>query len=118
MAATGKTEIWSAISRAASNDFMCEHHTGSTGISDNNKEQPNSVPEGNTDEPKQRKQGTRRGKKKLFDIAKVVMDKESPPFQMFTDTRPNRVPSTTIRHSPSSHLQEGEPEEEASRQKG
>jgi hypothetical protein len=53
MAATGKTEIWSAIFAAASNDFMCEHHTGSTtGISDNDKEQPNNVPAGDMDEPK------------------------------------------------------------------
>jgi hypothetical protein len=38
MAATGKTETWPAIFAAASNDFMCEHQTGSTGISDNKKE--------------------------------------------------------------------------------
>ena len=74
MAATGKTEIWLAIFAAASNDFMCEHHTpGSTGI---DEEQPNDVPEEHTDGPKRRKQGKRRGKKKTCDIVKVVMEKE------------------------------------------
>jgi hypothetical protein len=36
---------------------------------------------------------------------------------MSRHTWPNRVPTTTICHSPSSHLQESESEEEASRQK-
>jgi hypothetical protein len=76
MATTGKNEIWSAIFAAACNDFiMCEHHTGSTGT-DNDKEQPNDVPEGDKDGPKQRKQGNLRGKKKLCNIARVVMEKE------------------------------------------
>jgi hypothetical protein len=75
MAATGKTEIWSAIFAAASNDFMCEHHTGSTGT-DNDEEQPNGIPEGDEDGLKRRNQGNQRGKKKLFNIAKAVMEKE------------------------------------------
>jgi hypothetical protein len=75
MAATGKAEIWLAIFAAASNAFMREYHD----IDSDDKEEQSSnddtsLPEGDTNRLKWRKQGNQRGKKKLIKITRVVME--------------------------------------------
>jgi hypothetical protein len=79
MASTGKSEIMASIFAIASNDFMQEYTDKEEEThQEEPANQPAEAPTGadNDDGPQRRKRGNRSGKKKLFDLQRVVLKKE------------------------------------------
>jgi hypothetical protein len=90
MASTGKSEIMASIFAIASNDFMQEYHEEVTHHEDAANqpmvappvapvapaETEVSEPAEEDGGPKRRKRGNHKGKKKLFDLERVVKEKE------------------------------------------
>ena len=87
MASTGKSEIMAGVFAVASNDFMTEYHDSESNEShedsdneeqtaDNNRDNEQTT-EPMEDEPTRRKRGNFRGKKKLFDLERIVDRKEA-----------------------------------------
>jgi hypothetical protein len=72
MSPTGKSEIMASIFAIASNDFMTEHHDEDTHF-----EVPANQPAVAKDEPKRRKRGNYRGRKKLLDLERKANKKSN-----------------------------------------
>ena len=72
MSSKGKSEIMASIFASASNDFMTEHHDGDAYL-----EVPANQPAMAADEPKWRKRGNYRGRKKLLDLESEAKKKSN-----------------------------------------
>jgi hypothetical protein len=71
MASTGKSEIMASVFAIASNDFMVEYHDKQ----EETHQEPANQPAVAEDEPKRRKRGNNRGRKKLLDLERVANNK-------------------------------------------